>query len=68
MSSLIPSAEWSDDCVSKFSSLVRARDKFFPQSQPPVKICQSGVSPVNYSDSDHVILRSHDNDVMEARQ
>ena len=30
MSSLIPSAALSDDCVSKFSSLVRARDKFFP--------------------------------------
>ena len=30
--SLISSAELSDDCVSKFTSLVRARDK-----SPPVK-------------------------------
>ena len=48
--SLISSSELSDDSVSKFTSLVRARD-LFPQSQPLVKDCQFGVSPVNYSDS-----------------
>ena len=41
MSSLISSAELSDDCVSKFSSLVTDL----------VKNCQSGVLPVKYSDS-----------------
>ena len=46
---MISTAELSDDCVSKFSSLVRAGDKS-PQSQPLVKNCQSGVSPVNYAD------------------
>ena len=46
--SLISSSELSDDSVSKFTSLVRA-----PRlSQPLVKDCQFGVSPVNYSDSD----------------
>ena len=53
--SLISSSELSDDTcsVSKFTSLVRARDLFpLPQSQPLVKGCQFGVSPVNYSDSD----------------
>ena len=49
--SLISSSELSDDSVSKFTSLVRARINF-PQSQPLVKDCQFGVSPVNYSDSD----------------
>ena len=34
--------------MSKFSSLVRARDLVFPQSQPLVKNCQSGISPVDY--------------------
>ena len=53
--SLISSAELSDDSVSKFTSLVRARD-YFPQSQPLVKDCQFGVSPVNYSDSDSDLI------------
>ena len=48
--SLISSSELSDDSVSKFTSLVRARTNF-PQSQPLVKDCQFGVSPVKYSDS-----------------
>ena len=43
--SLISSSELSDDSVSKFTSLVRAR-VYFPQSQPLVKDCQFGVSPV----------------------
>ena len=50
LESLISSAELSDDSVSKFTSLVRPRDQFPPQSQPLVKDCQFGVSPVNYSD------------------
>ena len=41
--SLISSAELSDDCVSKLTSLVRAN--------PLVRYCNFGVSPVNYSDS-----------------
>ena len=49
--SLISSSELSDDSVSKFTSLVRARTNF-PQSQPLVRDCQFGVSPVNYSDSE----------------
>ena len=36
LGSLILSAEVSDDCVSKFTSLVRARDNF-SQPQPLVK-------------------------------
>ena len=44
--SLISSAEMSDDCVSKFASLVRSR------SEPPGEIMSFGVSPVNYSDSE----------------
>ena len=47
------SSELSDDSVSKFTSLVRARTNF-PQSQPLMKDCQFGVSPVNYSDSDTI--------------
>ena len=51
--SLISSSELSDDSISKFTSLVRAIARTnFPQSQPLVKDCQFGVSPVNYSDSD----------------
>ena len=49
--SLISSAELSDDCVSKFTSLVRARDKS-SSANPLVRYCHFGVSPVNYSDSD----------------
>ena len=45
--SLIPSAEMSDDCVSKFASLVRS-----PPSEHPGEIMSFGVSPVNYSDSE----------------
>ena len=45
--SLISSAEMSDDCVSKFATLVRS-----PPSEPPGEIMSFGVSPVNYSDSD----------------
>ena len=45
--SLITSAELSDDCVSKFTSLVRASS-----ANPLVRYCHFGVSPVNYSDSD----------------
>ena len=48
--SQISSAELSDNCVSKFNSLVRARDLFSPKSQPLVKNCHFGVSSVNYSD------------------
>ena len=58
--SLISSSELSDDSVSKFTSLVRARTNF-PQSQPLVKDCQFGVSPVNYSDSDRQIFRYSQN-------
>ena len=46
--SLISSAELSDDCVSKFTSLVRA----LVSPIPLVWYCQFDVSPVNYSDSD----------------
>ena len=49
---LISSAEMLDDCVSKFASVVRARDYFFPPSQLPVNNCQFDVSPRNFSDSD----------------
>ena len=48
--SRITSVELSDDCVSKFISLVRPRDQSFP-----VKVrwfCHFGVSLVNYSDLD----------------
>ena len=31
------SAEMSDDCVSKFASLVRSRDQFLPHPNPLVK-------------------------------
>ena len=47
--SLISSAEIADDCVAKFTSLVRVRD-LFPQPQVLVSYCQFGVSPVNYPD------------------
>ena len=47
--SLISSAEMSDDCVSKFASVVRARDEYYPQSQPLVNSGQFDVSPVNYN-------------------
>ena len=43
----LTSAEVLDDCMSKFTSLVRARYLFPPVTAPGV-----GVSPVNYSDSD----------------
>ena len=49
--SLISSAELLDDCVSKFTSLVRARDSS-STANPLVRYCHFGVSPVNYSDSD----------------
>ena len=52
--SLISSAEMSDDCLSKFASLVRAVTNFPPGAPPLVKNCQFGVSPVNHSDSDSV--------------
>ena len=52
--SLISSSELSDDSVSKFTSLVRARGLISP-SQSLVKDCQFGVSPVNYSDSDTML-------------
>ena len=48
MTSLILSAEMSDDCVSKFTFFLKARDYFL----------QFGVSPVNYSDSDLNMMRS----------
>ena len=35
--SLVSSAEMSDDCVSKFASLVRSRDYFLPYPNPLVK-------------------------------
>ena len=50
--SLISSAEMSDDCVSKFASLVRASEYFPFWRTPLVKYCQFGVSPVNHSDSE----------------
>ena len=49
--SLISSAELSDDCVSKFTSLVRARD-LSSSANPLVRYCHFCVSPVNYSDSE----------------
>ena len=49
--SIISSAELSDDCVSKFTSLVRARDQS-SSANPLVGYCHFGVSPVNYFDSD----------------
>ena len=58
--SLISSAEMSDDCVSKFATLVRSRDYFPPPpppSEPPGEIMSFGVSPVNYSDSDSALQR-----------
>ena len=48
-SSLISSAELLDDCVSKFTSLVRARD-LSSSANPLVRYCHFGVSPVNSSD------------------
>ena len=53
--SLISSSVLSDDSVSKFTSLVRKIGTNLPQSQPLMKDCQFGVSPVNYSDSDRVL-------------
>ena len=38
----------SDDCVSKFASLVRTRGLISPPSEPPGEIMSFGVSPVNY--------------------
>ena len=55
----ISSSELSDDSVSKFTSLVRAIGTNFPQSQPMVRDCQFGVSPVNYSDSGGVAVSKH---------
>ena len=49
MSSLI--LEQSDDSISKFTSLVRARD-LSSSANPLVRYCHFGVSPVNFSDSD----------------
>ena len=49
--SLISSAELSDDCVSSFTSLVRARD-LSSSANPLVRYCHFGVSLVNYSDSE----------------
>ena len=49
--SLISSAELSDDCVSKFTSLVRARD-LSSLAKPLVRYCHLCVSPRNCSDSD----------------
>ena len=43
--------EMSDDCVSKFASLVLLGTNFSP-SEPPGEIMSFGMSPVNYSDSD----------------
>ena len=50
--SLISSAEDAEDCVAKFTSLVRARD--IPKSQVLVNDCRFGVSPVNCPDPDPV--------------
>ena len=53
--SLISSAEMSDDCVSKFATLVPLcafKGLISPPSEPPGEIMSFGVSPVNYSDSD----------------
>ena len=50
--SLISSAELSDDCVSRLTSFVRARD-YSSLANPLVRYCHFGVSPVNYSDSEH---------------
>ena len=55
--SLISSAELSDDCVSKFTSLVRARDQS-SSANPLVRYCHFGVSPVNYSDSENFVIES----------
>ena len=53
--SLVSSAEMSDDCVSKFASLVRSiKGLISPPSEPPGEIMSFGVSPVNYSDSELV--------------
>ena len=46
-------AEMSDDCVSKFASLVRSRDLFLPHPNPG-EILSFGMSPVNYADTDKV--------------
>ena len=48
--SLISSAEDAEDCVAKFTSLVKARDGL-PLSQVLVNDCRFGVSPVTYPDS-----------------
>ena len=56
--SLISSAELSDDCVSKFTSLVRARD-LSSSAKPWWGIVIFGVSPVNYSDSDSELKWLH---------
>ena len=47
--SLFSTAEMSDDCVSKFTSLMLS---ISPPSEPPGEIMSFGVSPVNYSDSE----------------
>ena len=59
--SLISSAELSDDCVSKFTSLVKARD-LSSSANPLVRYCHFGVSPVNYSDSDSNMSKQTVND------
>ena len=46
--SLITTAEMLGDCMSKFTTLVRACNR----SRPLVRYCHFGVSVVNYSDSD----------------
>ena len=48
--SLISSVELSDDCVSKFTPLLRARD-LSSSAKPLVRYCHFGVSQVNYCDS-----------------
>ena len=55
--SLISSAELSDDCVSKFTSLLGARDYSF-SANPLVRYCHFGVLRVNYSDSDSADIGS----------
>ena len=42
--SLFSTAEMSDDCLSKFASLLRSR-QISPPSEPPGEIMAFGVSP-----------------------
>ena len=57
--SLITSVESPDDCVSKFTSLVRAKGTNLPCPGPLLRYCYFGVAPVNYSDSDKVWQQMH---------